>query len=489
MDRNKKLLIAACTVSVILIIVVGILLAMSGRDKTPLSQHTLHLKVNGSDVEVSLKKDNVTVNAPCLSVGKNQFEVLGYPGGTVQINGKTVKVGSTASITVDSISSENQVEIKVSNVKDSRTIKLRTYSTLLPKLRTIGKGVRNGQYLVTEADRPVMYILDNNGEIIWYKALSAKKTKLRFSDLKCHQTESGTYYSYQVINPDADNFGISDYRPGARVIMDHNFKVITEDAGVTAYNPKKDIDWSQAGTAVDGNAFEMLSLHNTFTVRCSPTRVVNMPDGIKSQKNTTVAAVILQNAGRSSVNWEWKSTSDSRLYSASVSGNDYTSSDMQNYLSPSAMVMDPQDHNLILSFKNADCLVKINSDTGKLMWILGGKADEFGLKDSQKFSGQTDVQVASDGTLTITQADKVTVLKLDEKARKLASYKEKSLSGAVGANAVNTQNGVLCVGKSGKVLIEEESLGDGDDLKNPLQISTTHARSLASVRFVRIEDD
>lgn len=488
MDRNKKLLIAACTVSVILIIVVGILLAMSGRDKTPLSQHTLHLKVNGCDVEVPLKHDNVTVNVPCLSVGKNQFQVLGYPGGAVKINGKTVKVGSTASIAVDAISSENQIEIKVSNVKDSRTVRLRTYSTLLPKLRTIGKGTKNGEYLVTEADRPVMYALDNEGKVIWYKAYSAKKTKLRFSDFKCHQTDSGTYYSYQVINPEADNYGIADYHPGSRVIMDEDFEVVTEDAGVTAYSPKKSIDWSQAGTAVDGNAFEMLSRHNTFTVRYTPTRVTNMPDGIKSQKNTTVAAVVVQNAGRSHVTWEWKSTSDSRLYSASVSGNDYTSSDIQDYLNPSAMVVDSRDHNLILSFKNADCLVKINSETGKLMWILGGKADEFGLKDSQKFSGQTDVQVASDGTLTITQPDKVTVMKLDENGKRVVSHKTKTIDGLVGANVVNANAGTLCVGKSGKVLIEVESLND-ENLKNPLRISTTHSRNLSAVRFVRLEDD
>ncbi|MGN0194204.1 MAG: aryl-sulfate sulfotransferase [Pseudoramibacter sp.] len=488
MDRNKKLLIAACTVSVILIIAVGILLAMAGRDKTPLSQHTLHLKVNGCDVEVPLKHDNVTVNVPCLEVGKNQFQVLGYPGGTVKVNDKTVKVGSTASIEVDSISSENQIEVKISNVKDSRTVRLRTYSSLLPKLRTIGKGAKNGEYLVTEADRPVMYALDNEGKVIWYKAYSAKKTKLRFSDFKCHQTDSGVYYSYQIINPEADNYGIADYHPGARVIMDEDFKVVTEDAGVTAYNPKKSIDWSQAGTAIDGNAFEMLSLHNTFTVRYNPTRVTNMPADIDSQKNTTVAAVILQNAGRSHVNWEWKSTSDTRLYSASVSGNDYTSSDIQDYLNPSAMVVDPKDQNLILSFKNADCLVKINSETGKLMWVLGGKADEFGLKDSQKFSGQTDVQAAADGTLTITQPGKITVMKLDENGKRVVFHKTKSIDGLVGANMESTNAETLCVGKSGKVLVEEESLNDGD-LKNPLQITTTHARSLSSVRFVRLEDD
>ena len=126
MDRNKKILIAACAVAIALIIVVGILLAMFGRDKTPLSERTLHLSVNGCDIEVPLKKNNVTVNAPSLAVGENTFEVLGYPGGTVKANGKTVKVGNTSTIKVDAISSENQIVITVRNVKDSRTVNLRT---------------------------------------------------------------------------------------------------------------------------------------------------------------------------------------------------------------------------------------------------------------------------------------------------------------------------------------------------------------------------
>lgn len=485
MDRNKKILIAACVVAVAMIIVVGILLAMSGRDETPLSQHTLQLKVNGCDIDVSLKKNNATINAPSLAVGDNEFEVLGYPGGTVKVNGKTVKVGSTTTIDVDAISSENQIEITVSNVKDSRTVQLRTYSTRLPKLRVIGSGIKDGQYLVTEADRPVMYALDDEGDVIWYKALSSK-SKTRFSDFKCHQTDSGTYYSYQVINPDADNFGISDYRPGKRIIMDDEFKTVTEDAGITAYKKGESIDWKQAGTAVDGKAFEMLSRHDTFTVRRKPTRAANMPEGLDAKDNTTVAAVIVQNAGRSSVNWEWNSTNVARLYSDSVTGNDYTSDDIQDYLNPSAMVVDPTDGNLILSFKNANCLVKINSETGKLMWTLGGNSDEFGLKSSQKFSGQTDVQVSEDGTLTITQPGKITMLKLDEGNKAVASIRTKNIDNAVGANLMNTDNGVLCVGKNGSVLIEERSV-DGGELKNALQIKTTSPHNLASVRFVPAE--
>ena len=196
--------------------------------------------------------------------------------------------------------------------------------------------------------------------------------------------------------------------------------------------------------------------------------------------------MIVQNAGRSSVNWEWNSTNVARLYSDSVTGNDYTSDDIQDYLNPSAMVVDPTDGNLILSFKNANCLVKINSETGKLMWTLGGNSDEFGLKSSQKFSGQTDVQVSEDGTLTITQPGKITMLKLDEGNKAVASIRTKNIDNAVGANLMNTDNGVLCVGKNGSVLIEERSV-DGGELKNALQIKTTSPHNLASVRFVPAE--
>ena len=40
------------------------------------------------------------------------------------------------------------------------------------------------------------------------------------------------------------------------------------------------------------------------------------------------------------------------------------------------------------SFRNIDSILKIERGTGKILWILGGKGDHFGLTEEQKFSRQ-----------------------------------------------------------------------------------------------------
>ena len=83
MERNKKILIGAVVIALILILAVGFALAYAGRDKTQIKDRTLHLSVNGCEMEVPLKKDGITVDVPSLMIGSNNaFKLLGY------INGK-----------------------------------------------------------------------------------------------------------------------------------------------------------------------------------------------------------------------------------------------------------------------------------------------------------------------------------------------------------------------------------------------------------------
>lgn len=59
-----------------------------------------------------------------------------------------------------------------------------------------------------------------------------------------------------------------------------------------------------------------------------------------------------------------------------------------DYMHFNTIIIDPKDNNLILSFAKQSSLVKINRQSGKIMWVLGGYGDEFGLSDKVKFIGQ-----------------------------------------------------------------------------------------------------
>jgi len=427
MNKNTKLMIGAAIACLALIILVSFTLAYSGRDVTLLKDRTLHMSVNGYQIEIPLDKDGQTYDVPCLTTeSDNIFVLLEDAGADIKVEGTTLKTGRKAKVGISGISANNTLSVTVTSSKDTRTIYLRTYSSLLPKVRATGQSAADGHYYVTEADKPVLYKMDKNGNITYYVALSGDANKGKvFTDFQKHVLENGTVrYSYNVTYPDLDKLGISDYYPGMRVVLDENMEEIANKAGgITRYNKDEAIVAKNPGDPVDGHGFIMLADDHYLTESYSTEKVTNVPAGLApASDGATVAVAVIQEVNGNKVSFQWKSTDYPELYAMSTAGNNYSSADIQDYLHINAMVLDPNDKNLIVSFKNANAIVEISRTDGKILWVLGGNQDQFGLSDDQKFSGQSDVEIASDGSLVITQSDRILVMKLDETNKKVSAF-------------------------------------------------------------------
>ena len=59
-----------------------------------------------------------------------------------------------------------------------------------------------------------------------------------------------------------------------------------------------------------------------------------------------------------------------------------------DYVHVNSVAVDPKDNNLIVSMRNQYAVYKIDRETGAIIWILGGKADQFGITEDQQFIGQ-----------------------------------------------------------------------------------------------------
>lgn len=482
MERNKKILIGVVVIALILILAVGFALAYAGRDKTQIKDRTLHLSVNGCEMEVPLKKDGITVDVPCLMTGSdNAFKLLGYINGKITVDGKALKVGKSVNVAVTALTPENKLKVVIANDKDTRTVYLRTYSSQLPSLRVTGESAAKGEYLITEKDKPVIYALNTNGDLIWYQALDADKAKVRFTDFRQHATTNGNiYYSYHRTNPDADNGGIADYQPGMRIVMDENFNVITEDVGLGYYHPEKTVNKEEAGRSVDGHGFELLNKNDTLTLSYQTERVSNIPANLNPSKNTTVVAAVLQEVHGNKVVWEWRSTAFDKLYALSRRGNAYGSDTPQDYLHVNAMILDPADNNPILSLRNADAIIKVDRETGKILWVLGGKADTFGLKTRQQFANVTDISLAADRTLVVTQANKVTTFRINEAGKKVTYLASYTTADAVSAAKLSQkQNNLMIAGNGTDKIIETFY----DSRSNGLIVRMSGHQTLSSVRY------
>ncbi|MDD2414453.1 MAG: aryl-sulfate sulfotransferase [Eubacteriaceae bacterium] len=471
MNKNTKVMIGAGIVALILIIIVSFTLAYAGRDVTLLKDRTLHMAVNGFEMEIPLDQDGATYDVPCLTTERdNVFTLLEDAGANIKIEGTTLKTGRKAKVGVASISQNNTLSVSVTSSKDSRTIYLRTYSSLLPDKQASGQSAEDGCYYVTEKNKPVLYKLDKNGNVSYYIALSGNENKGKvFTDFRKHTLEDGSIrYSYNVTNPDVDTMGLSDYYPGMRIVLDENMEEISNKAGgITLHSKDETIEAKNPGDAVDGHGFIMLADDHYITEAYKNERVDNVPADLSvNEDGATVAANIIQEVNGDKVTWQWKSTDYPELYAMSATGNNYTSTDVQDYLHINAMMLDPSDKNLIVSFKNANMIVKISRTDGKIMWILGGKGDQFGLSDDQKFTAQSDVTLAEDGSLIISQNDKIVRITLDETNKKVKTYDTvvtgTGSSATLSASKIDKDKAIYgAAGDSGKIALCEKNNTDG----------------------------
>jgi arylsulfate sulfotransferase len=466
-------MIIVAAVCLLLILLVSFTLAYAGRDVTMLTDRSLNLNVNGQSVIIPLDQDQAVYDLPCLTTERdNVFILENDAGASIKVEGVTLKTGRSAKIGLSKIADNYKLTVTVETSKDNRTIYFRTKSSLLPEMQITGQNAAGGEYLVTQADKPVMYKLDANGNITWYVALSDSEARGQtFANLQKHVLENGDVrYSYQLVDPDIETYGISDYFPGKTVVMNEKFEIMANDAGgYTRLAQNADNDSKVPGDPVDGHGFIVLADDDRISESYAMQKVTNIPAALSPASGGTrvLAAIVQEVKGTTEVAFQWNSTDHPELYALSTTGNQYSGDGINDYLHLNAMLLDPTDNNIILSFKNADCLVKINRTDGSIMWILGGSGDQFGLTSEQKFTAQTDVTLNSDGSLTILDGDRIETLTLDQSAKKVTAYTSVPLTGqkvSTYGSAQKTGDNLYAIayGKdSGKVALAELNTSTG----------------------------
>lgn len=436
-DITKKLIIGAAIVGLLLILLVSLSLAYAGRDVTLLSERSVHLSVNGHTVQIPLSQDGMTYDLPCLtSEGDNEFTLVNDPAAKVTIEKRNVANGKKTKLSVDRLTSSNKLTMVVKNGKDVRTIYLRTLSSRLPALTATGESAQEGDYYVTDFAAPNMYILNAQGEVIWYVALDPEIVgNVRFVDFKKHTFEDGKIrYSYHQTDPDFNSFSADGYMPGKRIILDEKFQIIENDddeEGITL----GDGAHSKSGDPVDGHDFILLSDNHYIVEGYIYEAVDDIPGS--TVKDVKVIGAVIQEIKDGEVVFEWCTTDYPELYGLNDTGAKYdgTAENAPDYFHLNSMTVDPKDNNLIISSRNTSTIYKIDRESGDILWQLSGKGDEFGLSAEQKTSNQHYVRITEDGTITIfdngvaNEKTRAVALTLDEKTKKITSYESYEVPG------------------------------------------------------------
>lgn len=440
--------------------------------KSPVELSTsIPITVNGNALALDPGQPDKWYDVPMLTTEQDTPFVFGnFQGYEVTVNGKAASKNSTVNVRLPKLTKQIPITIVLKNMNTSAVTKyyIRTENNAMPDINTLGKGIEKGFYY--SALNGFIFKMDYAGNLVFYKQAPNSY------DFKMTKVNGEIQYSYWGAMGQSGNTGvITNGEPVANedIILDKNYNVIDHIPGLI---PNGDIP---ANASPDIHDFTILGDRHYLIESYVQKRVTNIPANVPhSAFGARVQATVIQEIDHGKVIWQWDSTDHPELYGISVEGNDYfnTTEQWADYLHFNSMQVDPSDQNLVCSFRHLDSVMKIDRKTGKILWILGGKGDQFGLTKDQKFSRQHYALLTAGNDLTLFDngsnlvytgypknyegsgkgVSRILDMKLDQKNKKLLSYSAHSLDGQYSAvmgsaTKVVPDSDIFMVGWGGRV--------------------------------------
>jgi hypothetical protein len=258
------------------------------------------------------------------------------------------------------------------------TILVTPYDTLIPS---------------TVASSGLLLIMDQSG-----KVLLKQTTPGTAFCLNRWIINGNIRYTYLVNVPtDLRPLGVGE-TDGYAIIADSNLNTLQQinfqpyAAGIFAANQGLDI-----------HDFILINDSDYITLTYFWKYVTNIPGRLNPAANISVVTPIIEEIRNGNVVWHWDASDDTTFYGSSIADNDFSDSAVaQDYIHLNSMYIDPTDNNIICSMRHQDQVMKINRQTGAVMWRLGGVNSDFALTSDQKFLYQHDATlVDSNQTLLL----------------------------------------------------------------------------------------
>lgn len=337
-----------------------------------------------------------------------------------------------------------QVSVPVIKPGDYITIQLADRSVTLAlfpegmphyKVRRRQKN-KEGYFLLTPFDPlcwrgAFAYILNTQGELVHYRQNTQKNRCV--SDFKKTVLPEGKV-RFTLMEQDTDfQSSNKDFWTGHLLVMNEKLQPLKQvRLQATSKHPQLGIE----------NHDSLMLGDDHFILSAYWKTQITLPNG----EQANVVATVIQEIKDGKVIFDWVSTDHPEFYEACLKDCSYgKGKTFTDYLHINAVEVDPKDRNLLVSFGKIAAVVKLHRQTGKILWILGGKKDQFGLTPEQQFASQHTLSVLPGGELMIfdnhstsvsrgieqflpqIQFDKksrVAIFDLDEKNLKIKRYKQ-----------------------------------------------------------------
>ena len=407
---------------ILILIITSIVLTTSilGLNNINKKSENVIISINSEEIELSKNTKNMEINLKTFNSEKDT--IIKYVSGNanVKINGQKLKKNSELNLGIVEISDNSKIEIKVNYLfgKDSKYI-VNTMNTDFPNYSVEGKSEYEGDYYMSTFDfnfdrNHFIFKLDQAGKIKYYK-----KTNMIAFDFKKELSEDGNIRYMYLEAIDNNLAGLKSILPCDLVIMNEDYKEIDR------------INYLfKDGTNIPLENHSYLYLGENHYI-LTTYKAIGKQEILNSQmQKVYVMDNYIQEIKDGKIIWEFNTTKYPELYKySSLEGLDYNIA-YQDYAHINFMEIDKTDGNLLCSYRNFDAIIKIDRKTGKLIWILGGNGDEFGLTDKQKFSKQHSAISLGNNTIMLydngnsNEKSRVLKIKIDEKNMKVKEYTE-----------------------------------------------------------------
>lgn len=263
-------------------------------------------------------------------------------------------------------------------------------------------------------------ILDEKGNILKEKNINA-----RVDNFQKWTINGQTLYSYFEASGDNSNLGVAE---GYDIICDTNLNVLSTEKFLPSGNTDPAFD-----DRLDVHDFILLGENHYMAIASKIESPTNIPDSLHPSSHIKVIAPIIQEVNNGQVVFQWDGTSYPEFYGASAENNNFTDSvDAMDYMHMNSITIDPNDNNIVCSFRNLNEIIKINRTSGNIMWRLGGIKSDFPQMPDEDFLRQHYVKFDSDnktlifvdnGDSALRPYSRILEFQLNETAKKISDFK------------------------------------------------------------------
>lgn len=383
-----------------------------------LSFHTETMATDNLDILVD--------DLPVIQQGQNLYPLTANTRTPL-----TIKIGEDAQeISVTKLSSDTTIPLTVHHSDQTVSYTLHTLPKNFPEI-TLSQDskIPSGQILFSvHGLSSYAIIYDTSGKVVYYRG----NNKPQFSMFHLQRwtlPDGQTRYSVHEREELSDN---KSFFNGSHLVLDERFRPVDRVRILPTSTHPALLAEEHEFIMLDKDHYIVLG-YNPYTVKTEDGESIKVYSGIIQE----------QKDGRVIMDWDARNYPE--LLSACIEKCPALNKQHNDFMHVNSIHIDPNDNNLIVSMASSYGIIKIHRKTGEILWHLGGKNDEFGLADYQRFFRQHDVQMTKGGDLiifdnastnlspaeqdfyhkkNISNPARILVLKLDEKNKKITSFKE-----------------------------------------------------------------